>query len=266
MDQRLTDKNVDHRKHSGSNNCITKVGTTHVSDNLDVGPHEDDNIDCSHNHSVDTLSISIGLSSPGESKQGLDSCSSSNPLYNRSSSTSYKIPKRSGGERKPRTPADTIRRPVDRRSYNQGHNQQHRLDPHQRFWRNNLQSAQTTVTLANRWIVSLLHILLDTIKASAESRRIPSLHSLEYLPVFVGVQGSYIRRPVHRQRCSPDNLIDEEEVIKKRGGIAQTSIRGILDELHLHRETYNKKVTPRTQNSKNKKVMYVNLTSPYRME
>ena len=263
MDQRLDDKNVNHRQHTGFNNCITKVGTTHVSDNLDVSPHENDNSDCSHLNSVDTLSINIGLSSPAESKQGLDHCSSSNPLYNRSSSTSsYKIPKRSGGGRKPRTPADNIPRPVDRRSYNQGQNQQHRLDPHQGFWRNNLESAQTTVTLANRWIVSLLHILLDTIKASAESRRIPSLHSLEYLPVFVGVQGSYIRRPVHRQRCSPDNLIDEEEVIKKRGGIAQTSIRGILDELHLHRETYNKKVTPRTQNSKNKKVMYVNLTSP----
>ena len=269
MDQRLDDKNVNHRKHTGFNNCITKVGTTHVSDNLDVSPHENDNSDCSHHNSVDTLSINIGLSSPAESKQGLDHCSSSNPLYNHSSSTSsYKIPKRSGGGRKPRTPADNIPRPVDRRSYNQGQNQQHRLDPHQRFWRNNLESAQTTVTLANRWIVSLLHILLDTIKASAESRRIPSLLSLEYLPVFLGVQGSYIRRPVHRQRCSPDNLMDEEEAIKRRRGIAQTSIRGILDELHLHRESYNKQVTPRTQysnpqkNIKNKKVMYVDLTSP----
>ena len=268
MDQRLTDKNVDHRQHSGFNNCITKVGTTHVSDHLDACSHEDDNIDCSHNNSIDTVSISFGLSSTVEGKQGLDHCDSSNPLYNRASSTSsYKIPKKSGGGRKPRNPANTITRPVDRRSYNQGHNQQHRIDPHQHFWRNNLQAAQTTVTLANRWIVSLMNILLDTIKASAESRRLPSLLFLEHLPVFLGVQDSFIRKPLHRQRCSPDKLMDEEEAIKRRG-ITQTSIQQILDELCLHRDSYNKQVTPRTKysnpqnNIKNKKVMYVDLTSP----
>ena len=79
MDQRLDDKNVNHRQHTGFNNCITKVVTTHVSDSLDVSPHENDNSDCSHHNSVDTLSINIGLSSPAESKPSLESMSRSHP-------------------------------------------------------------------------------------------------------------------------------------------------------------------------------------------
>ena len=264
MAQRLNDKHADNRQHSGFNNSINKVWTTDSGDHLDAGSYEDDNNDCNHNNSIDTVSISIGLSSPVEGKQGMDHCTPSNSLYNRASSTSSKIPKMSGGGRKPRNTAD---RPVVRRSYNQGHNQQHRVEANQRFWRNNLHSAKVTATLATRWIVSLLNILLDTIKASAESRRLPSLTILDHLPVFQSVQGSYIRKPLHRQRCSPDNLMDEEEAIKRRS-IPQTSIQEILDEIHLHRESYNKQVTPRIlysnpqNNIKNKKVMYVDLTSP----
>ena len=201
------------------------------------------------------------------------------PKYNLPSTSSSNMSKRTTEERKNRAPVEMIPRPVIRRSLDRNPSHQDRYCPHQFFWKKNLNSAQTTVMLANRWIVNLLHILLETVRASAASKTLPNLHFLEYLPVFQSVPGTCIRRPLYRQKCSPDKMKDEENAMERKQGVTQSSIKELLEELNLLRDIYNKQANPRTQvtprtrhsnlpgNNKKvryvkKKVMYIDLASP----
>ena len=200
------------------------------------------------------------------------------PQNNWSSTYSCHMTGRSAGRRKFIATPNKVPRPLVRRSFHRTPSQQDRQDP-QFFWRNNLKSAQTTVTLANRWIVNLLHILLETVRAAAASRRLPNLHFLEYLPVFQSIQGPYIRKPLYRQNCFPGRMKDEEDAMKKKQGVTQSSIKELLEELTLLRNIYNKQatpeVTPRIRDSNppdnnkrvsyvDRKVMYIDLASPVR--
>ena len=276
MDKRLTD--AQHRSYAWPNNRVTEAGTNHSDGSMDTGTLQNDNSDWYHHNNFDSLSSTIGLPCPVQGQFWLDQHAPRQPLYNRSTSSSSS--RRTAGEGTSRAPADTaptVPRPFTWRSYNRNPNQQTRQSPQQLFWRNNLQSAQTTVTLANRWIVHLLHILLETVRASAASAKLPDIHLLHHLPVFQSVQGLYIRKPLFRQKCSPDNMKDEEEALKQKKGVTQTSIKEVLEEINLLRDIYNKQVTTRPQgtprprqsnppfnNNNSKKATYMDKTSPVR--
>ena len=109
-----------------------------------------------------------------------------------------------------------------------------------------------------------MHFLLEMVKAVVKSRKIPSLDLLEHIPVFPKVQDSFIKKPLHRYKCTPANLKAEEEIIR-REGFNQASIQELLDEIQLHRDLYNKDLTPRYQQScriSYKEPLFVDLTSP----
>ena len=260
MNQNLSKKNVDHRQKSRFGNSFIETRTTNNSNNMDLGSNEVDNLYSSGCHNSDYVSINVGSSYPAQRKQRVDDSVPRSPLYSRTPSTQ----RRPAPDKTHRTPAITIPRPRPvLRGFNRNTNVQNKWNP-QQYWRNNLQAASLIVNLSNRWMVILMHFLLEMVKAVVKSKKIPSLELLEHIPVFPKVQDSFIKKPLHRHKCTPANLIAEEEVIRKEG-FTQTSIEEILDEIQLYRDLYNKDLTQRHQqshSSSNNKPIFVDLTSP----
>ena len=260
MNQNLSKKNVDHRQKSRFGNSHIKTRTANNSNHMDLGSHEVDNPYSSDCHNSDYVSINVRSSYPAQRKQRVDDSVPRSPLYSRTSSTQ----KRPAGDKTHRTPAITTPRPRPvLRGFNRNTNLQNKWNP-QQYWRNNLQAANLIVNLSNRWMVILMHFLLEMVKAVVKSKKIPSLELLEHIPVFPKVQDSFIKKPLHRHKCTPANLKAEREVIR-REGLTQDSILEILDEIQLYRDLYNKNLTPRYQQScsiSHKEPLFVDLTSP----
>ena len=260
MNQNINKRYVDHRQKSRISNSLNETRTANNSNHMDLGTYEVDNHHSSDHNNSDHVSINVGSSYSAQRKQRVDDSVPCSPLYSRTPSTQ----RRPAPDKTHRTPAITIPRPRPvLRGFNSNTNLQNKWNP-QQYWRNNLQAAELIVNLTNRWMVILLHFLLEIVKAVVKSRRIPSLELLELIPVFSKVQYSFIKKPLHRKKCTPANLIAEEEAIR-REGFHQTSIQEILDEIQLYRGLYNKDLNPRYQqshsNSHNKPI-FVDLTSP----
>ena len=260
MNQNLSKKNVDHRQKSRFGNSFIETRSANYSNHMDLGAYEVDNLHSSDHNNSDHVSINVGSSYPTQRKQRMDDSVPRSPLYSRTPSTQ----KRPTGDRTDTTPAITIPRPRPvLRGFNRNTNPQNKWNP-QQYWRNNLQAANLIVNLSNRWMVILMHFLLEMVKAVVKSRKIPSLELLEHIPVFPKVQDSFIKKPLHRHKCTPANLKAEREVIR-REGFTQDSIQEILDEIQLYRDLYNKNLTPRYQQSCSisyKEPLFVDLTSP----
>ena len=260
MNQNINKRYVDHRQKSRISNSLNETRTANNSNHMDLGTYEVDNHHSSDYNNSDHVSINVGSSYPAQRKQRMDDSVPRHPLYSRTSSTQ----KRPAGDKTHRASAITTPRPRPvLREFNRNTNLQNKWNP-QQYWRNNLQAAELIVNLTNRWMVILLHFLLEIVKAVVKSRRIPSLELLELIPVFSKVQYSFIKKPLHRKKCTPANLIAEEEAIR-REGFHQTSIQEILDEIQLYRGLYNEDLTPRYQqshSSSHNKPIFVDLTSP----
>ena len=260
MNQNINKRYVDHRQKSRISNNLNETRTANNSNHMDLGTYEVDNHHSSDYNNSDHVSINVGSSYPAQRKQWVNDSVPRRPLYSRTSSTQ----KRPAGDKTHRTPAITTPRPRPvLRGFNRNTNVQNKWNP-QQYWRNNLQAASLIVNLSNRWMVILMHFLLEMVKAVVKSKKIPSLELLEHIPVFPKVQDSFIKKPLHRHKCTPANLIAEEEVIR-REGFTQTSIQELLDEIQLYRDLYNKDLTQRHQQShisSHNKPIFVDLTSP----
>ena len=115
------------------------------------------------------------------------------------------------------------------------HNQKHCLY--------NLQAAQIIINESNQWMVRLLNVLLNTVKACSMSQRLPSMEFLSQLPVFIDIDGSQVKKPGDRQKWSRIDKMAEENVIKNEC-VIHNSIQDLLEDLHSHRDSYHQNMIP----------------------
>ena len=99
---------------------------------------------------------------------------------------------------------------------------------HQKHCLYNLQAAQIIINESNQWMVRLLNVLLNTVKACSVSQRLPSMEFLSQLPVFIDIDGSQVKKPGDRQECSRIDKMAEENVIKDEC-LIHNSIQDLLE-------------------------------------